>query len=51
MKNRLIAAFLFTISLTAQKKDIVTVAVEAGLVETLKGEGPFTVFVPTDEVY
>jgi len=68
MKNRLIAAFLFvflfTISLTAQKKDIVDVAVEAGsfktlatalteagLVETLKGKGPFTVFAPTDEAF
>jgi uncharacterized surface protein with fasciclin (FAS1) repeats len=68
MKNRLFAAFVFvfffTISLSAQKKDIVTVAVEAGsfktlatalteagLVETLKGEGPFTVFAPTDEAF
>jgi uncharacterized surface protein with fasciclin (FAS1) repeats len=45
-------------------KDIVDVAVaagsfstlatalkEAGLVETLKGEGPFTVFAPTDEAF
>jgi uncharacterized surface protein with fasciclin (FAS1) repeats len=45
-------------------KDIVTVAVEAGsfttlataleaagLVETLQGEGPFTVFAPTDEAF
>jgi uncharacterized surface protein with fasciclin (FAS1) repeats len=45
-------------------KDIVTVAVEAGsfqtlvkavqaagLVETLKGEGPFTVFAPTDAAF
>src|SRR5690606_6382776 len=24
---------------------------EAGLVETLKGEGPFTVFAPTDEAF
>ncbi len=68
MKNRLFKSllfvFLFTISLSAQKKDIVTVAVEAGsftklatalteagLVETLKGEGPFTVFAPTDEAF
>lgn len=46
------------------KKDIVTTAVEngnfttlatalteAGLIETLKGEGPFTVFAPTDEAF
>jgi uncharacterized surface protein with fasciclin (FAS1) repeats len=48
----------------AMKKDIVDTAVEAGsfntlvaavkaaeLVETLKGEGPFTVFAPTDEAF
>jgi uncharacterized surface protein with fasciclin (FAS1) repeats len=47
-----------------QTKDIVDVAIEAGsfntlaqalqaadLVETLKGEGPFTVFAPTDEAF
>lgn len=46
------------------KKDIITIAVEAGsfntlatalteadLVETLKGEGPFTVFAPTDDAF
>ena len=48
----------------APKKDIVDTAVEAGsfktlvtavkaagLVDTLKGEGPFTVFAPTDEAF
>ena len=48
----------------AQEKDIVDTAVAAGsfttlaaaleaagLVETLKGEGPFTVFAPTDEAF
>jgi uncharacterized surface protein with fasciclin (FAS1) repeats len=48
----------------AKQKDIVDTAVEAGsfktlaaaltaadLVETLKGEGPFTVFAPTDEAF
>ncbi|SEP55433.1 Uncaracterized surface protein containing fasciclin (FAS1) repeats [Loktanella sp. DSM 29012] len=48
----------------AAEKDIVDTAVEAGnfttlvaaveaagLVETLKGEGPFTVFAPTDEAF
>jgi uncharacterized surface protein with fasciclin (FAS1) repeats len=47
-----------------EKKDIVDTAVAAGsfqtlakaldaagLVETLKGEGPFTVFAPTDEAF
>lgn len=46
------------------KKDIVTIAVESGkfktlakaltetgLVEALQGEGPFTVFAPTDEAF
>lgn len=49
---------------TAPLKDIVDTAVEAGsfttlvaavqaadLVDTLKGEGPFTVFAPTDEAF
>ena len=48
----------------AAEKDIVTTAVEAGsfktlaklltdagLVDTLKGPGPFTVFAPTDEAF
>lgn len=48
----------------AKKKDIVDTAVaagtfntlataltEAGLVETLKGDGPFTVFAPTDDAF
>lgn len=48
----------------AQEKDIVDVATSAGdfstllaaakaagLVETLKGEGPYTVFAPTDEAF
>src|SRR5690606_20038929 len=49
---------------TAAKMDVVDTAVKAGsfktlaaaiqaagLVETLKGEGPFTVFAPTDEAF
>jgi uncharacterized surface protein with fasciclin (FAS1) repeats len=52
------------LSVRAQQKDIVDTAVAAGsfktlaaalqaagLVETLKGEGPFTVFAPTDEAF
>jgi len=51
-------------TMTSSKKDIVDTAVgagkfntlvaavkAAGLVETLKGEGPFTVFAPTDEAF
>lgn len=51
-------------SAVAQQKDIVDTAVKAGsfktlvaavkaagLVETLKGKGPFTVFAPTDEAF
>ena len=30
---------------------LVTAVKKAGLVETLKGEGPFTVFAPTDEAF
>ena len=53
-----------TMSASAAEMDIVDTAVaagifgtlataltEAGLVETLKGEGPFTVFAPTDEAF
>ncbi|HTN73642.1 MAG TPA: fasciclin domain-containing protein [Pirellulaceae bacterium] len=32
-------------------KTLVIAVKEAGLVEALKGEGPFTVFVPTDEAF
>jgi uncharacterized surface protein with fasciclin (FAS1) repeats len=59
------AASLIALGLgTAHAKDIVDTAVaagqfntlatalkEAGLVETLKGKGPFTVFAPTDEAF
>ncbi|MGI9317574.1 MAG: fasciclin domain-containing protein [bacterium] len=30
---------------------LATALTEAGLVDTLKGEGPFTVFAPTDEAF
>lgn len=58
------AMALLASSAQAEKKDIVDTAVgagsfntlvaavkAAGLVETLKGEGPFTVFAPTDEAF
>ncbi|MBU1097487.1 MAG: fasciclin domain-containing protein [Bacteroidetes bacterium] len=68
MKNKFIATVLFalilSISVFAQKKDIVETAIEAGsfktlakalteagLIETLKGKGPFTVFAPTDDAF
>ena len=51
-------------ALAGSSKDIVDTAVEAGsfgtlvaavqaadLVDTLKGDGPFTVFAPTDEAF
>src|SRR5437764_1135645 len=30
---------------------LLTAATKAGLVDTLKGDGPFTVFAPTDEAF
>ena len=55
---------LASFAVAGDKKDIVDTAVgagkfetlvaavkAAGLVETLKGEGPFTVFAPTDEAF
>ncbi len=60
----LTAAATFAMPAFAQDKDIVDTAVAAGnfttlataltaagLVETLKGEGPFTVFAPTDAAF
>jgi uncharacterized surface protein with fasciclin (FAS1) repeats len=59
-----LALFAASFSLPAADKDIVDTAVgagsfntlvkavqAAGLVETLKGPGPFTVFAPTDEAF
>ncbi len=64
MKRIVIAAALALAGLSAQAKDIVDTAVAAGnfktlaaalqaagLVNTLKGPGPFTVFAPTDEAF
>ena len=34
-----------------QFNTLATALTEAGLVETLKGAGPFTVFAPTDEAF
>ncbi len=64
MKKFVIAAALAAFGLAAQAKDIVDTAVAAGsfktlatalqaagLIETLKGPGPFTVFAPTDEAF
>ncbi len=65
MKKILIASVLsLGLVLSAQAKDIVDTAVAAGsfktlatalgaagLVDTLKGKGPFTVFAPTDEAF
>jgi uncharacterized surface protein with fasciclin (FAS1) repeats len=64
MKRLLIACALTAAFAGAQAKDIVDTAVSAGqfktlatalqaagLVDTLKGPGPFTVFAPTDEAF
>ena len=65
MKKILIASVVaFGMTVSAQAKDIVDTAVAAGsfktlaaalgaagLVDTLKGKGPFTVFAPTDEAF
>ncbi len=64
MKKYLVAAALTVAAIGAQAKDIVDTAVAAGnfktlatalqaagLVETLKGKGPFTVFAPTDAAF
>ena len=65
MKKSLLAiALTVGLSVSAFAQDIVDVAVKAGsfktlvaavqaagLVETLKGPGPFTVFAPTDEAF
>jgi uncharacterized surface protein with fasciclin (FAS1) repeats len=64
MKKLLIVSALSLAALGAQAKDIVDTAVgagnfktlaaaltAAGLIDTLKGKGPFTVFAPTDAAF
>jgi uncharacterized surface protein with fasciclin (FAS1) repeats len=64
MKKLFVAAALAAASTLASAADIVDTAVSAGqfntlvkavqaagLVDTLKGKGPFTVFAPTDEAF
>lgn len=65
MKKTLVASVLaLGVVFSAQAKDIVDTAVAAGsfktlataltaagLIDTLKGPGPFTVFAPTDEAF
>ncbi len=64
MKKLVLTALLSSLTVVAQAKDIVDTAVAAGsfktlatalqaagLIETLKGKGPFTVFAPTDEAF
>lgn len=60
----ILASLVFMVSASAQSNDVVDIAISskdhttlvaavkaAGLVETLKGEGPFTVFAPTNEAF
>ena len=64
MKKFVIASAIALASVASQAKDIVETAIAAGnfktlvtavqaagLVDTLKGKGPFTVFAPTDEAF
>ncbi len=64
MKKLIIAAAIGAAAFAVQAKDIVETAVAAGnfktlavalqaagLVDTLKGKGPFTVFAPTDAAF
>jgi uncharacterized surface protein with fasciclin (FAS1) repeats len=64
MKKAILITALAFAAVSAQAKDIVDTAVsagqfntlatalqKAGLVDTLKGKGPFTVFAPTDEAF
>jgi uncharacterized surface protein with fasciclin (FAS1) repeats len=64
MKKLVIAGAIALAAISAQAKDIVETAVAAGnfktlvtalqaagLVDTLKGKGPFTVFAPTDAAF
>ena len=64
MKKAIFVTALAACALSAQAKDIVDTAVaagdfktlaaaleKAGLVDTLKGKGPFTVFAPTDAAF
>ena len=64
MKKFLVAAAITLCAASAHAKDIVDTAVAAGsfktlatalqaagLVDTLKGKGPFTVFAPTDDAF
>ena len=59
-----IGTLMFSLSASASQGDIVDTAIEAGnfktlaaaldaagLVETLRGSGPFTVFAPTDDAF
>jgi uncharacterized surface protein with fasciclin (FAS1) repeats len=64
VKKILAISILSFVAMSAQSKDIVDTAVgagsfktlaaaltAAGLIDTLKGPGPFTVFAPTDEAF
>jgi len=63
-KSLIVAALGLGVAMNVQAKDIVDTAVDAGnfktlatalqaagLIDTLKGKGPFTVFAPTDDAF
>jgi uncharacterized surface protein with fasciclin (FAS1) repeats len=50
-KSRASADIVDTAVAAGSFKTLVTAVQAAGLVETLKGEGPYTVFAPTDEAF
>src|SRR5688572_22680625 len=48
---KLVGGALFAVATSVSAADIVDTAVSAGQFNTLKGEGPFTVFAPTDAAF
>jgi uncharacterized surface protein with fasciclin (FAS1) repeats len=51
LSNNAFAADIVDTAVAAKFNTLVAAVKAAGLVETLKGPGPFTVFAPTDEAF